>query len=204
MAACVTVGGNEKMTSEISARERQPCAKKNGKPIQLQGIILGTEPTGCRKTMSLCSSIHTMSPSSTQILSLADRFLGAIQTGDENQVRSCYSPNAGIWHNNDLVVQTVDQNLVTLGGLIKGSKTINYKDRKVQVTVDARGRNVGFVQQHVLEATGHDGRKMELHAVIICTVDEKGEKITRLDEYFDQKVVDKWVAEGRKAKKAKI
>jgi hypothetical protein len=50
-----------------------------------------------------------------QYLDLAERFVGAIQSGDTETVRACYHPDAKLWHNTDNIEQTVDQNMKVLG-----------------------------------------------------------------------------------------
>lgn len=139
--------------------------------------------------------------SNQAITAIADSFMAAIERGDVAAVKKVYSPHAKIWHNTDQVFQTVDENLVTLGGLIKGTKKRSYENRVVR-TYRGPGNEVGFIQQHVLITEGHDGRQMRLPAVIICAVNDQGQ-ITKLDEYFDQAPVDKWVAEAAAASAAK-
>jgi len=42
------------------------------------------------------------------------RFLAAVEAGDLAAVRSAYHPDAVIWHSNDGVEQSVDENMATL------------------------------------------------------------------------------------------
>ena len=99
-----------------------------------------------------------------QYLDFAERFVGAIQSGDTETVRACYAPDAKLWHNNDGIEQTVDQNMKVLDWFIR-----TLPD--------------GFMQQHVLEATLPDGTKWAMDACVVVKV-ENG-VITRLDEYLD-------------------
>ena len=110
-------------------------------------------------------------------LALATRFVGAIQSGDVEAVRACYAPDAKIWHNNDGIEQTVDQNLRVLKWMIRTLPERNYRVLRLEALSD------GFLQQHVLEATLPDGRKWTLDACVICRVADG--VITRLDEYLD-------------------
>ena len=55
------------------------------------------------------------------VLAFADRFIGAFERGDVEAVRACYAPDAKIWHNNDRVEQTVEQNLKVLGWFMRKS-----------------------------------------------------------------------------------
>lgn len=49
-----------------------------------------------------------------ETLAFAERFIGAIESGDVSGVRACYAPNAVIWHNTEDVEQTVEQNIKVL------------------------------------------------------------------------------------------
>jgi ketosteroid isomerase-like protein len=111
-------------------------------------------------------------------LEVADRLFTAIERGDLEAVRSIYSPDVKIWHNNDGVTQTREQNLAVLKWLIENVADRGYTDARRQQTP------TGFVQQHVMRGKlKASGREFSLPACIICTVE--GGRITRLDEYLD-------------------
>ena len=112
-----------------------------------------------------------------QILEFAERFVGAIQTGDVEAVRACYAPDAKLWHNTDDIEQTVDQNMAVLDWFIK-----TLPDRYYRVLYRAALKD-GFVQQHILEATLPDGTKWKMFACVVVRM-ENG-VIVRLDEYLD-------------------
>ncbi len=112
-----------------------------------------------------------------QILEFAERFVGAIQTGDVEAVRACYAPDAKLWHNTDDIEQTVDQNMAVLAWFIK-----TLPDRFYRVLYRAAVKD-GFVQQHILEATLPDGTKWKMFACVVVRI-ENG-VIVRLDEYLD-------------------
>src|SRR6478736_2729048 len=48
---------------------------------------------------------------------LVIRFFAAIEAGDLGTLREIYAPDAVIWHNDDLLEQSVDDNLKVLQGL---------------------------------------------------------------------------------------
>lgn len=110
-------------------------------------------------------------------LDVAERLFAAIGHGDIDAVRACYADDIVVWHNNDGVEQTRDQNLRTLAWVIKNVSGRRYEEIRRQPTP------TGFVQQHVLRGTAPNGKSLELPACIVCTVAEG--KITRLDEYLD-------------------
>ena len=114
-----------------------------------------------------------------QSLEVADRLFKAIERGDVAAIRtSVYAPDAKIWHNNDGLTQTVEQNLAVLGWVVANISEIAYTEVRRQPTP------AGFVQQHVLRGKlKSSGKEFSLPACIVCEV-ENG-RITRLDEYFD-------------------
>ena len=112
-----------------------------------------------------------------QILEFAGKFIAAIQSGDAALVRDCYAPDAKIWHNNDNVEQTVDQNMKVLAWFMRKLPDRHYRIVRREALKD------GFFQQHVLEATLPDGTAWKMPACVIVRM--QGGKIVRLDEYLD-------------------
>ncbi|MDP3299180.1 MAG: nuclear transport factor 2 family protein, partial [Phenylobacterium sp.] len=78
-------------------------------------------------------------------LALAERFISALETGDVEAVRGIYAPDAKLWHNNDEIEQTVEQNLRVLAWLIHALPERRYRIVRREILAD------GFMQQHVLE-----------------------------------------------------
>jgi len=128
---------------------------------------------------------------SSDFLALAERFLGAIESGDTDTVRACYAPDAKIWHNNDGIEQTVDQNMKSLGWFIRNLPDRHYRLVRREALPD------GFLQQHVLEATLPDGVRWALDACVIVRV--KDGLIVRLDEYLDSAQTAALASVGRRA-----
>jgi ketosteroid isomerase-like protein len=114
---------------------------------------------------------------SQDYIAFAKKFVGAIQSGDTDTVRTCYHPDAKLWHNTDGVEQTVDQNMKVLDWFIRTLPDRNYRVTRLEALPD------GFLQQHVLEATLPDGTKWAMDACVVVRI-ENG-LITRLDEYLD-------------------
>ncbi len=110
-------------------------------------------------------------------LDLAERLFCAVERGDIEALRSIYAPDAEIWHNTDQQVQTVDQNLRTIGWIAANVSNFRYEDIQRQAT------ETGFVEQHMTRGTGPSGIDFSIPACIVCTVVDG--KITRLDEYLD-------------------
>ncbi len=111
-----------------------------------------------------------------QSMQTAEKLFCAIENGDLDAIRDIYTPDTKIWHNNDGIAQTVEQNLAVLKWVISNIKGVKYTDVRRQPTPS------GFVQQHVLRGRFKD-KEIALPACIVCTVE--GGHITRLDEYLD-------------------
>ena len=110
-------------------------------------------------------------------LQLAERLMAAITAGDVEAVRNIYARDAVIWHNNDGLEQSVDDNLHVLRWVVSNIRSLRYEDIRRQRTAS------GFVQQHVLRGIAPNGRDLDIRACLICTVSNG--RITRLEEYLD-------------------
>lgn len=110
-------------------------------------------------------------------LELARRLFAAVEAGDIEAVRALYADDAVVWHNTDGVAQTGDENLRTLAWVVEHLSDRRYEEITCQPTP------TGFVQQHVLRATGPAGRPVEVPACLVAAVVDG--KITRIDEYLD-------------------
>ena len=106
----------------------------------------------------------------------ADKLFRAIENGDVDAIRNIYTPETKIWHNNDGIVQSIEQNLAVLKWVIGNIKHVKYTEVCLQPTP------TGFVQQHVLRGRFKD-KDIALPACIVATVEDG--HITRLDEYLD-------------------
>jgi ketosteroid isomerase-like protein len=126
---------------------------------------------------------------SQDYIAFAKTFVGAIQSGDTATVRACYHPDAKLWHNNDGIEQTVDQNMKVLDWFIRALPDRNYRVTRLEALPD------GFMQQHVLEATLPDGTKWAMDACVVVRIE--GGVITRLDEYIDSAKSAQLRAHGR-------
>ena len=125
----------------------------------------------------------TTSPDApTDPCSVLGRLISAIEDGDFAAAEACYHPDVVVWHNHDRQTQTRAENLATLRQFVGATTARRYTDIRRQ-RIDGDDGSDGVVEQHVLVATLHDGRVIELAACLICDVADG--RITRLDEYFD-------------------
>jgi ketosteroid isomerase-like protein len=111
------------------------------------------------------------------VRAFAKRFFDAIEQGDVATVADSYTADVGIWHNFDDKVQTREENLATLQGMVARISDRQYRDRRVEVFEG------GFLQQHVLSGVRKDGSRVSLPACIVCRL--RDGRIARLDEYLD-------------------
>lgn len=110
-------------------------------------------------------------------LQLAERLFGAITAGNVEAVRDIYASDAVIWHNNDGLEQSADDNLRVLQWVVTNIRNLRYENVRRQRT------DSGFMQQHVLRGTAPNGQELSIPACIVCAVDNG--QITRLEEYLD-------------------
>ncbi len=82
-----------------------------------------------------------------------------------------------VWHNNDGVEQTKEQNLRVLDWLVRKTASREYRQVR-RFAIDG-----GFVQQHDLHLEFDDGHSADLPACIVAAVHDG--VITRIDEYLD-------------------
>jgi len=132
-----------------------------------------------------------MSDSERDIRTMATRFFDALEQGDVDTVADTYAEGVLIWHNTDQLATTKAENIEVLRNMVRRSKHRRYTERQLNVFAG------GFVQRHVLRAERIDGYQLELHACIVCAVEDG--KITRLDEYFDSAVVNAWRSDVKQA-----
>jgi ketosteroid isomerase-like protein len=108
---------------------------------------------------------------------LVVRFFTALEAGDIETVRAIYAPDALIWHNDDLLEQSVEDNLKVLAGLHRAVSGLRYDVIRRAPVAD------GVLQQHVLRGTLPTGAEVELHAAMYLQVQDG--HITRIEEYLD-------------------
>lgn len=108
---------------------------------------------------------------------VADDFFTAVTIGDVDALRTLYSPDAVIWHNDDRLEQTVPDNLRVLRWLTRVLDDFRYEDIRRDILP------WGFAQQHVLRATLAGHGPLEVPAALFVRVVDG--RITRIDEYVD-------------------
>src|ERR1700739_4537873 len=119
------------------------------------------------------------------VADVADRLFTTIEKGDKAAVDRMWSDDIAVWRvgarrDNDktLALRVIDWFID-----VTTERHYEILDRQL-FGCDARGSATGFVQQHILHATGHADQSISLRVCIVIKVDANG-LINRIDEYFD-------------------
>ncbi len=112
-----------------------------------------------------------------ETLELARHFLRLLEEGDQEKARACYAEDARIWHNFDDYEQDVDENLQTLGWMVKNSRSRRYDIQRLE---EIEG---GYLQQHVLRIETRSGEQIAMPACVVVQV--RDGRIARIEEYLD-------------------
>ena len=106
------------------------------------------------------------------------RMFRAIESGDFDGLRTCFTPDGVVWHNIDEKAEDLDAVCTNLGNMVGISDKVAYTD----VSTTTVG-NQTFAQ-HVLVADLKSGKQLRLPAMMRIETNDDG-LITRIDEYFD-------------------
>jgi ketosteroid isomerase-like protein len=116
------------------------------------------------------------------IVDVADRLFSAIEKSDVDAVDRLWSDGIAVWRPGARRDDDKARALRVIDWFVTVTTERHYEilDRQL---FDS-GKISGFVQQHVLHATGHAGQLIALRVCIVIRVDTNGQ-IDRIDEYFD-------------------
>ena len=116
------------------------------------------------------------------IADVADRLFSAIEKSDVDAVDRLWSDGIAVWRPGARRDDDKARALRVIDWFVTATTERHYEilDRQLfdSATIS------GFVQQHVLHATGHAGQLIALRVCIVIRVDANGQ-IDRIDEYFD-------------------
>jgi ketosteroid isomerase-like protein len=126
---------------------------------------------------------------------VADRLFAAIEKSDKATVDRLWSDDIAVWRvgarrDNDKAraLRVIDWFIDT---------TIERQYEILDRQLFNNGSVSGFMQQHVLHATGHAGQSISLRVCIVIKVGANG-LIDRIDEYFDPAGIAPLMDETRK------
>ena len=112
------------------------------------------------------------------IVDTADRLFAAIERGDVAGVDRLWSNDIAVWR----VGAHRDNDKARAMRVIDWFITATTQ-RRYEI-LDRQLFDGGFVQQHILHATGHAGQSISMRVCIVIRVGADG-LIDRIDEYFD-------------------
>ncbi|OBK30623.1 DUF4440 domain-containing protein [Mycobacterium asiaticum] len=116
------------------------------------------------------------------VTEIADRLFSAIEKGDQAAVERMWSDDIAVWRTGGRGGPTRYDNkhraLRVISWFISTTAQRSYE------TLDRQLFEDGFVQQHVLHATGHTGEAIAMRVCIVIKLDKEG-LINRIEEYFD-------------------
>lgn len=118
------------------------------------------------------------------IVDVADRLFTAIENGDIAAVERLWSDDILVWRPGAKRDNDKPRALRVIDWFISATTERRYEILDRQVFDGGTSTSRGFVQQHVLHATGGTGQTIALRVCIVIKLDIDG-FINRIDEYFD-------------------
>ena len=112
------------------------------------------------------------------IAEVADQLFAAIERNDETTLRQLFDDDIAVWRVGARRDNDKERALKVLRWFIDVSTQRRYEIVDRQLFPD------GFVQQHILHATGRNGGSIALRVCIVIKLGSNG-LISRIDEYFD-------------------
>ncbi len=116
--------------------------------------------------------------SAETIVDVADRLFTAIEKSDIAAVDRMWSGDIAVWRVGARRDDDKARALRVIDWFITATTERHYE------ILDRRLFDGGFVQQHILHATGHAGQSISMRVCIVIRVSANG-LIDRIDEYFD-------------------
>jgi ketosteroid isomerase-like protein len=116
------------------------------------------------------------------VVDTADRLFTSIVNGDKAAVGRLWSDDIAVWRVGASRDNDKARALRVIDWFITATTERRYEILDRQLFDD--GSISGFVQQHVLHATGHGGQSISMRVCIVIKVGTTG-LVERIDEYFD-------------------
>jgi ketosteroid isomerase-like protein len=117
-------------------------------------------------------------PAAEAVLDLADALFAAIERGDEPKLDSLFADDIAVWRAGAQRDDDKEHAMKVLRWFIRITDERSYE------VLDRQLFAGGFVQQHILRATGRNGGSIALRVCIVIKVGAN-QLINRIDEYFD-------------------
>ncbi len=117
-------------------------------------------------------------PAAEAVADLADDLFAAIERGDEPQLDALFAEDVAVWRAGSQRDDDKGRAMKVLRWFIRVTAERSYEILDRQLFPD------GFVQQHILHATGTGGGLIALRVCIVIKVNADN-LVNRIDEYFD-------------------
>ncbi len=117
-------------------------------------------------------------PAADAVAGVADDLFAAIERGDEPRLEELFAGDIAVWRTGSLRDDDKVRAMKVLRWFIRVTAERSYE------ILDRQLFSGGFVQQHILHATGTAGGSIALRVCIVIKVDTNT-LISRIDEYFD-------------------
>ena len=114
------------------------------------------------------------------IIDVADTLFRAIEQTDIAMIEKLFNDDIAVWHSGDAADNDRARALRVISWFI--NRTV---ERRYEI-LDRQVFEGGFVQQHILHATGTNDGVIALRVCIVIKLAANG-LISRIDEYFDPK-----------------
>jgi len=112
------------------------------------------------------------------VADVAQRLFAAIEGGDADAVAALWDEDVLVWKSAEPQEQVKTRALRVIFWFMDATTERRYE------ILDRQFFDGGFVQQHVLHATGRNGGSISMRVCIVIKVGTNG-LISRIDEYFD-------------------
>jgi ketosteroid isomerase-like protein len=112
------------------------------------------------------------------VADVADRLFAAIERGDAATVEAMWAADVLVWKSAEPQDQVRKRALRVISWFMDTTTERRYE------IIDRQFFDGGFVQQHVLHATGRNGGSISMRVCIVVKVGSTG-LVSRIDEYFD-------------------
>jgi ketosteroid isomerase-like protein len=112
------------------------------------------------------------------VADVADRLFAAIERGDTATVEAMWAADVLVWKSAEPQDQVRKRALRVISWFMDTTTERRYE------VLDRQFFDGGFVQQHVLHATGRNGGSISMRVCIVIKVGSTG-LVSRIDEYFD-------------------
>jgi ketosteroid isomerase-like protein len=112
------------------------------------------------------------------VADVAQRLFAALEGGDADAVAALWDDDVLVWKSAEPQEQVKTRALRVIFWFMDATTQRRYE------ILDRQFFEGGFVQQHVLHATGRNGGSISMRVCIVIKVGANG-LISRIDEYFD-------------------